>query len=216
MYVKTFPVGVFQCNCTLLIDENTGEAIVIDPGDEGERIADELHKKQCRVKYIIHTHAHIDHIGATKAVKQACGGEICLHRDDLFLYENIAMQGRFLGVQIDEGVLPVDHYLHHGDRLECQNVRTKVLHTPGHTPGSLSFLFENLPVGAQKTNLLFSGDTLFMGSIGRTDLWGGDYDQIIASIKSELLTLPPETVVITGHGPNTTIARERKYNPFLL
>src|SRR4051812_26025829 len=140
MIIKTFPVGAFQCNCTVMIDEKSGDAIVVDPGDEIAKISAELKKQECQVKYIIHTHAHLDHIGATKATKQSFGGEICLHKDDLFLYENIGMQSQLLGMKMDNEVLPIDHYLNHGDVLECTNFKTKVLHTPGHTPGSLSFL----------------------------------------------------------------------------
>ena len=212
MMIKTFPVGAFQCNCTILGDEKTGEAIVIDPGDEAERIIKEIKALGLTVKHIIHTHAHLDHIGGTNRVKSTLGGKIGLHKDDLFLYENIAMQGSFLGMQMDPNVKPVDHYLVHGDVLEWgENKNMEVLHTPGHTPGSLCFFLKN---GLSGQNILFSGDTLFMGSIGRTDLWGGDYDLILSSIKEKLLGLN-NTIVITGHGPQTTIERERKLNPFL-
>ncbi|HBF12747.1 MAG TPA: MBL fold metallo-hydrolase [Deltaproteobacteria bacterium] len=213
MFVKTFPVGAFQCNCTILGDEQTGEAMVIDPGDEGPRIISELQKKSFKVKYIIHTHAHLDHIGATRHLKEQTGGTIGLHKDDLFLYENIAMQGELLGMRVDPKVSPVDHYLQHGDCLDWgDDLTTEVLHTPGHTPGSLTFLMKN---AMANKNLLFAGDTLFMGSIGRTDLWGGDYDLILESIKTKLLPLSEDTVVICGHGPNTTIGQEKKSNPFL-
>lgn len=212
MFVKTFPVGSFQCNCTILGDETTGEAVVIDPGDEAPRILAELEKKSLKVKYILHTHAHLDHIGATRLVQEKTGGKIGLHKDDLFLYENIAMQGQFLGLRIDPQVPPVDHYLEHADVLEWGGTQTKVFHTPGHTPGSITFHMKD--VLSQK-DLLFAGDTLFMGSIGRTDLWGGDYDLILDSIKTKILTLKEDTVVVCGHGPNTTIGQEKKFNPFL-
>jgi glyoxylase-like metal-dependent hydrolase (beta-lactamase superfamily II) len=216
MFIKTFPVGAFQCNCTILGDPKTGDAFIVDPGDEGERIAQMVEQLKFKVRYIIHTHAHLDHIGATKSVKQACGGQICLHREDLFLYENIGMQSEMLGMQLDPDVLPVDQHIDNGDVLECHPAfHSKVLHTPGHTPGSVCFLFENLQSEGKSHNLLFAGDTLFAGSIGRTDLWGGDYDQIIASIKERLLTLSGDTIVICGHGPQTSIAREAKANPFL-
>lgn len=194
-------------------DFDTGEAIVIDPGDEGDRIINELSKQSFLVKYILHTHAHIDHIGATKKVKEATGGKIGLHKDDLFLYENLKMQSDMLGMRVDPEVKPVDHYLIDGDKIEWgKEVRTEVLHTPGHTPGSLSFYFSKLIKGQ---DVLFTGDTLFMGSIGRTDLWGGDYDQIMHSIKTKLITYNPNTIVVCGHGPNTTIGQETKMNPFL-
>ncbi len=213
MILKTFPVGAFQCNCTIIGDETTGEAIVVDPGDDADRILKELNRHNLKLKYLLHTHAHLDHIGATKVVKTKAGGTIGLHKDDLFLYENIAMQGEFLGIQLDPVVAPIDHYLVHNDKIEWgDKQRIEVIHTPGHTPGSLSFVAKNLVNG---TDLVFAGDTLFSGSIGRTDLWGGDYNQIINSIKTRVLTLPDQVTVVCGHGPNTTIGQERKFNPFL-
>lgn len=209
MFIKTFPVGVFQCNCSLIADEESGEALVVDPGDDAEKIVAEITKRKFTVKYIIHTHAHIDHIGATRGVHEGCGGNICLHRDDLPLYDNIVLQAQFLGIKNTEGVLPVKTFLEHGDVFELgKNLRAEALFTPGHTPGSVCFRIE-------KSNLLLSGDTLFLKSIGRTDLWGGDYDQIIASIKEKLFKLPDETLVIPGHGPTTKIGSEKVGNPFL-
>ncbi len=211
MFIKTFPVGAFQCNCTILADRSTGEALVIDPGDEPDKIIKEL--ASFKVKYLLHTHAHIDHIGGTSFVKASCGGRIALHKDDLFLYDNIEMQGQFLGMQTNAPVSPVDHYLIHGDVIEWgEKNRIEVIHTPGHTPGSLSFVSRGLEA---KEELLFAGDTLFLGSIGRTDLWGGDFDQIIHSIKTRLITLPETMPVVCGHGPMTTVGREKKLNPFL-
>lgn len=212
MFIKTLPVGSFQCNCTILGDPKTGEAIVVDPGDEGDRIVKILSEAKLTVKYLVHTHAHIDHILGTRTVKEKCGGHIGLHKEDLFLYDNMEMQGRVLGLQVVQPALPVDHYLVHGDVLEWGNNRMEVIHTPGHTPGSLSFLVREL---IQNQDVLFSGDTLFAGSIGRTDLWGGDYHQIIDSIKSRLLNLEDTVQVVCGHGPMTTIGREKKNNPFL-
>lgn len=210
LIVKTFPVGAFQCNCTIVADIESGTAIVVDPGDEAPLILGELHKVGVKATHLIHTHAHIDHIMATKEVKTATGATIGLHRDDLFLYDNIAMQGEFLGLRGKAEVSPVDHYLEHGDVIDfTKDHRLEVLHTPGHTPGSLCFLLHG------KQNLLFAGDTLFLGSIGRTDLWGGDYGQIIDSIKTKLLTLDGHTPVVCGHGPNTSIGQEKKSNPFL-
>ncbi len=211
MFVKTFPVGSFQCNCTIIGDTDTGDAIVVDPGDEAPRILAELQKNNFKVKYIVHTHAHLDHIGATRALKDATGGTIGLHKEDLFLYENIQMQSEMLGMQLDPVVRPVDHYLVHGDVLEWgKNRKLEVMHTPGHTPGSLCFHTD-----ADGSPLVMAGDTLFMGSIGRTDLWGGDYGQIMDSLQTRLMKLDAGATVICGHGPNTTIGREIKSNPFL-
>jgi len=211
-FIKTFPVGSFGCNCTILGDPETGEAIVVDPGDEGERIVKELSAAGLKAKYLIHTHAHIDHILGTRTVKEKNGGTIGLHKDDLFLYENMEMQGQFLGLQVKQPALAVDHFLTHGDVLEWGSNRIEVIHTPGHTPGSISFLAHQL---LKDQDVLFSGDTLFAGSIGRTDLWGGDYDLIIDSIKTRLLNLKDNVQVVCGHGPVTSIGRERKMNPFL-
>jgi len=206
MFIKTFPVGAFQCNCSIIADMKSGEAMIIDPGDEAEKIIESVKSNNFDVKYIIHTHAHIDHIGATKEVKNKLSGEICLHKDDSYLYENMAMQAKVLGVKMDCDVLPVSKFIEHGDEIECQGgLLAQVLFTPGHTPGSVSFLVDNV---------LFSGDTLFRGSIGRTDLWGGDHNQLIASIREKLLKLPPKTIVIPGHGPQTSVGFEAKRNPF--
>lgn len=212
MFIKTFPVGAFQCNCTIIADPESRDAIVIDPGDEAERILQELATQQITVLYIVHTHAHIDHIGATKKIAQKTDGIICLHKDDLFLYNNMALQAQVLGVDMDCHVLPIQQFIAHGDVLEVSPAfKADVIHTPGHTPGSVCFLIGR----TQGSPLLFAGDTLFQGSIGRTDLWGGDHGQIIASIKEKLLALPAETLVICGHGPQTTIGSEAKHNPFL-
>ena len=217
MFIKSFPVGPFQCNCTIIGDPKSGEAMVIDPGDDAETILNEVKAQGFDVKYLLHTHAHIDHIAATKEVHAGCGGEICLHKGDIPLYENLKMQAEFLGVDLPDGdVLPISKFMEHGDIIECNaNLRSEALFTPGHTPGSMCFLLKGMPMGDKEVPLLLSGDTLFSGSIGRTDLWGGDHPQIIASIKEKLLTLPPETIVIPGHGPQTSIGHEVQSNPFV-
>lgn len=210
MVVTVVPVGALQCNCTILGDPRAGEAIVVDPGDEVDKILAALRKHALRCIAILNTHAHIDHVGANHALKEATGARLMLHEADLPLYDNLRVQAEWLG-----GLMPeprraeVDQHVGHGDRVSAGEVVAEVLHTPGHTPGSLSF---HLP-GAEP--LLLSGDTLFAGSIGRTDLWGGDFDQEIASIRSRLLTLDETTRVIPGHGPETTIGWERRRNPFL-
>lgn len=215
MYFKTFPVGAFQCNCTVIGNPDSGKAIIVDPGDDADAIIRQVKSRGFDVQYLVHTHAHIDHIGATKQVCQELGGTICLHKGDNFLYENMAMQAAVLGLNMDCDVLPVAKSIEHGDVLECDDsLKTQVLFTPGHTPGSVCFLMNDPDLQLDAKSFLFSGDTLFARSIGRTDLWGGDYDQIIASIRERLLVLPPETIVIPGHGPNTTIGQELKHNPF--
>ena len=208
MFITTFPVGAFQCNCTILADDEKGEAIIVDPGDEGEKIIAHVRERGFAVKYLLHTHAHVDHIAATKAVHDACGGIVCLHAGDQPLYDNIQMQADFLGLAIDTALTPVTQNIVHGDVIEAASLKLGVMHTPGHTPGSVCFHLNS-------EKILFTGDTLFMNSIGRTDLWGGDTNQIMASLKERVITVAPETTVICGHGPQTTIGRERQMNPFL-
>ncbi len=208
---RTFPVGLLQCNCTIVADPKTKDAIVIDPGGHAERIVAEIERLGVTVRALIHTHAHLDHIGATHGVKAATAAEVMLHPDDRFLYENVPMQAAPFSFEVFP-VPSIDRELNDGLALSAGSVRAKVLHTPGHTPGSCSFevrLSDEAP-------LLFTGDTLFRGGIGRTDLWGGDMELELASIRTRLFSYPDATPVTPGHGPTTTIGRERKSNPFLL
>jgi glyoxylase-like metal-dependent hydrolase (beta-lactamase superfamily II) len=205
---ETFPVGPLQCNCTILGDPTTGNALVIDPGDDAEGILERLSANGLRAVALVHTHAHFDHVGATRRVAEATKAAIQLHQADLFLYENLEMQGAAFGFSFDP-VLPVTRFLGDGDTIAAGGLEVEVLHTPGHTPGSVCFSL------AGPAPVLFSGDTLFQGSIGRTDLWGGDGRAILRSIKSRLYGLPEDTLVIPGHGPETTIGEERVTNPFV-
>jgi glyoxylase-like metal-dependent hydrolase (beta-lactamase superfamily II) len=208
--VETLPVGVLQCNCTILGDPETGEAIVVDPGDDGERILGALQRHGLRCVAVVNTHAHIDHVGANQKVKEAAGARLMLHDADLPLYDNLQVQSEWMGGLIPVPVrAAVDEHLAHGDRVRAGSLRVEVLHTPGHTPGSLCFHLEG-------GGLLLSGDTLFAGGIGRTDLWGGDHDQELRSIRDRLLSLDDDVRVVPGHGPATTIGRERRGNPFLV
>lgn len=208
MILETFPVGPLQCNCTILGDEATGEAIVIDPGDEIARIHRLLTSRSLKLKQILITHAHIDHIGGALRLKHLTGAPVFLNENDLPLLAMMAQQAAWLGVSTPE-TAPPDEGLSEGRKVGLEGVPARVLHTPGHTQGSICLHFATL-------KMVLAGDTLFAGSIGRTDLPGGDSDQIIASIHSRLLTLPDETRVIPGHGPFTTIGRERSANPFLI
>ena len=214
IYVK-LPVGVLQCNCSIVGDPVTREAIVIDPGDEVERILDLLGRYKLTVRAIISTHAHIDHVGGLARLHHYTGAPVMMHRDDLPLYRGMEAQAAFLGMRAPE-LVEIDHLLKEGDALAWGSFLANVIHTPGHTPGSVSLY---LPKDSGSVTLsnpqLFSGDTLFQGSIGRTDLWGGSFEQIIESIKDKLLQLPDGTIVHPGHGPVTTIAQERESNPFL-
>ena len=208
MIHEIFPVGMLACNCSVLGDESTGDAAVIDPGDEIDKVLEVLAKHHLRVKYIVATHAHIDHVGGIEKRKEASGAAVVMHESDLVLYTNLGVQAEWLGVA-SPGITEVDQFLKEGDSLRCGALNLEVLHTPGHSPGSLSL---HLPGEASR---IFSGDTLFQGSIGRTDLWGGSFDQILRSIHDRLLIFPDETPVYPGHGQPTTIGEERESNPFL-
>lgn len=209
MILERFVVGPFQCNCNVLACEKTQEAIVLDPGDEPEKIVAYLKRQNLKVKYLLHTHAHLDHVGGTCGVQEHSGGEACLHEGDRFLFENLPMQAALFNLPPPpQG--KIDQWIADQDMFAFGNYKLQALHTPGHTPGSMSFLLED-----EAGDQLFSGDTLFARSIGRTDLWGGDYQQIIRSIRNKLLPLDEKTVIHAGHGPDSTIGEEKMGNPFL-
>jgi glyoxylase-like metal-dependent hydrolase (beta-lactamase superfamily II) len=207
LLVESLAVGPLQCNCTILACGDTKQAIVVDPGGDPERILERIRHYDLDVQALVHTHAHLDHIAATRDLKEATGARICLHPDDRWLYDTFAVQAAMFGWRVRE-VLPVDDALAHDQRVQFGKRAVEVLHTPGHTPGSVCFQVPGEP-------LLIAGDTLFEGSIGRTDLPGGDFDAIIRSIQQRLFALEDDTRVITGHGPDTTIGRERRSNPFV-
>lgn len=210
MIVEHFPVAPLGCNCVILGDEETKRAVVVDPGGEASKILARLEELGLSCEAIVHTHTHFDHVGATHELQEATGAPTMLHEADLFLYRGLQMQLDTFGVPLRAPeVAEVDRFLSDGDTVTAGGVEAGVVHTPGHTPGSLSFTIDgDRPV-------LVAGDTLFQGSIGRTDLWGGDLGQILDSIRGRLLTLPDDTLVITGHGPSTTIGAEKRLNPFL-
>ena len=261
----TIPVGMLQCNCSIIGDPLTREALVVDPGDEVTRILDLLGRRRLTVKAIVSTHAHIDHVGGLSKLHQYTGAPVLMHRDDLPLYQAMDMQAAFLGV-LPPDLTEVDQLLKEGDLLRWGSLEAQVIHTPGHTPGSVSLY---LPHDAGKISLtdkdvksqstanadaadgaakagqsdgagkrdsqarkglsemgdsekpeirvpqLLAGDTLFAGSIGRTDLWGGSMEEIMDSLRGKLMQLPDDTIVHPGHGPMTTIGHERETNPFL-
>ena len=207
LIVETLPVGHLQCNCTILGDPVSRKAIVVDPGGDAEMLIERLVELDLQVERIIHTHAHLDHFLASGKMKEATGAKLALHRDDLFLWDMLEDQCRMFGIPFEKPP-PPDQWLEHEEEIDVKGVQGKALHTPGHTPGSMCFLFAN-----QK--LLIAGDTLFQGSIGRTDLWGGDYQQIEKSIQEKLYTLDEETAVITGHGESTNIGHEMRSNSFV-
>jgi hydroxyacylglutathione hydrolase len=201
------PVGLLQCNCSIIGDEASHEAIVIDPGDDIERIVAILTEKKLKVKQIVVTHAHIDHVGGAMKLRKLTGAPVLLNQNDQALLKMLDVQANWIGVATPESV-SIDESVTTGNVISTSNHAGQVLHTPGHTEGSICLYFE-------PEKLLIAGDTLFAGSIGRTDLPGGDYEKIIRSIHENVLTLPDETVVIAGHGPPTTIGEERETNPFL-
>jgi glyoxylase-like metal-dependent hydrolase (beta-lactamase superfamily II) len=212
MIIETLAVGALQCNCTILGCERTREAAVIDPGDDAARIFKILDRHKLALKWLLHTHAHFDHVGATKALQEATGAVVCLHPEDVPLYDNLALQTAYFGFPAPAKA-DVGKWLQDGEALVWGDWSSEVLHTPGHTPGSVTF---HLPTArGSDPPRLFTGDTLFFDSIGRTDLWGGDFPTILRSIRERLLTFDDDTLVIPGHGPATTIGRERRENPFL-
>lgn len=198
---------MLQCNCSIFGDEHSREAIVVDPGDEIEDILAILQKHGLRVKAIVITHAHIDHIGGAQKLKAATAAPVYMNANDQELYDNIDLQAGWLGMPVPEQT-EIDVDAREGQKLLLGPAEFHVLATPGHTQGSISIL---IPA----ENKLVAGDTLFQGSIGRTDLPGGNSRQILRSIHDKLLPLADSVVVIPGHGPNTTIGRERENNPFL-
>lgn len=207
MIHEILPVGLLQCNCSILGDETSREAIVVDPGDDIPRILSVLQKHNLTVKMIVITHAHIDHIAGAARLKALTGAPILYNEKDLPLVKMMDIQAGWLGIPTPHVPLPDDH-LQDNKILSITGLSTQIMHTPGHTEGSVSLY---LP----QQNLLLAGDTLFAGSVGRTDLPGGNSKTLLNSIHSRILTLPDETRVVPGHGPSTTIGDERASNPFL-
>ena len=207
MILETFPVGPLRCNCTILGDEVTHEAIVVDPGDNIPEILSRLQKHGLTLRQIVVTHAHIDHVGGAAQLRKSTGAPVFMNQQDLALLGMMEMQAGWLGVPTPQ-VAPPDASAEDGLSIGLATLPAQVMHTPGHTPGSICLLFPD-------QHLLLAGDTLFAGSIGRTDLPGGDGQQILRSLRERLLVLPDSTRVLPGHGPETTIGEERQSNPFL-
>ena len=205
MIFKTFVVGPLEVNCYILGCERSGEGIVIDPGDDAPEVLEALKDAQLSLKYILNTHGHFDHIGGVKRIKEATGAPFLLHEADLFLVEALTEQAMMFGMEPQESP-EVDGFLNDGDEVDFGSYRVLVVHTPGHSPGGVCF---------HMGDKLFSGDTLFAGSIGRTDLMGGSYEGLIRSVRTRILPLGDEVRVYPGHGPETTIGWEQLYNPFL-
>jgi glyoxylase-like metal-dependent hydrolase (beta-lactamase superfamily II) len=206
--LATIPVGPLSCNCSIVVDEESRRAAVVDPGDDAEEILSALARMDARPVVLLHTHGHFDHIAGARRIHDATGAEIALHPADRFLYDGLQEQGRLFGMAFDAPAA-VDRELSDGEEVPFGGSSIRVLHTPGHSPGSCAFLLESAD------RVLFSGDTLFSGSVGRTDLWGGSFDTLAASIREKLYCLPPELRVVPGHGEETTIGKERASNPFV-
>jgi glyoxylase-like metal-dependent hydrolase (beta-lactamase superfamily II) len=211
MILESFPVGPIQANCVLVGDAEAGELVVIDPGEEAERILERIAATACRCTMVLHTHGHLDHAGGTAALVAglAPGTPIGLHRDEAELYRNLPMQGRMFGLEVEPPPDPT-LWLGHGQKLAVGALELEIRHTPGHSPGGVCFMIHG---GTEPVAVV--GDVIFNGSIGRTDLWGGSFDILERSIRDQLYTLPAETRLITGHGPETTVAHERATNPFV-
>jgi len=222
MIHEVLTVGWLQCNCSILGDPQTREALVLDPGDDVDRVLDVLARHSLTVRLIVSTHAHIDHVGGLQKLHAVTGAPVLMHGDDLDLYRHLDAQAAWLGVR-PPATAQIDQVLREGDTLRWGRFAASVLHTPGHTPGSVSLylppdagkLIARPEVSLADEGKLFAGDTLFAGGIGRTDLWGGSMPQILRSIHEKLLVLPERTLVYPGHGSATTIGEERAENPFL-
>jgi hydroxyacylglutathione hydrolase len=209
VHIETLSVGPLGCNCSILMDAETRRAIVVDPGGDLDVIAERLARLGAGVDAIVHTHTHIDHVGATAGLQRSSGAPARIHEGDRFLYELLPVQAAMLGLP-EPPKAEMEGSLDDGATVKAGAIELSVLHTPGHTPGSVSF-FVKTPEGSY----VLSGDTLFRRGIGRTDLWGGDTRAIMKSLRERLLVLPDDAVVIPGHGPSTTIGEERAGNPFL-
>ncbi|MBF0450391.1 MAG: MBL fold metallo-hydrolase [Candidatus Magnetomorum sp.] len=204
MIIKQLGVGPLMANCIIVGCEETKKAVVIDPGDEVDRILVALSEDQLTVEYILNTHGHFDHVGGNQRLKKITGAPICIHQDDAPMLSHAARSAAAFGMSVENSP-QADQTFVDGDIFSFGTVELKVLHTPGHSPGGVSFY---------TSGVVFVGDTLFAGSIGRTDFPGGSYDQLIASVKNKLFKLDDNTTVYTGHGPETTIGTEKKHNPF--
>jgi len=205
MVIKKLAVGPLEANCYILADEETKEAVVIDPGAEGERILEIIKRDSLKVIYIVNTHAHIDHIGANDILVRRTGASLLIHTADAHLLRDTGLN---VSAMLEEKreFLPPAKLLNEGDEIMVNDFSLQVLHTPGHTPGSICLHTEGK---------IFTGDTLFAGAVGRTDLPGGSLEELKRSIQKKLLTLPDEVVIYPGHGPDTTIGKEKRSNPFI-
>jgi len=203
MVIKKLAVGPLESNCFIIADENTKEVLVIDPGDEPDRILDLINENDYNVKYIVCTHAHFDHVGAVPDLKKETGAKIVIHRDEIEIYKNTGDQAALWGYELDPLPEP-DMFASEGDKLEIGDLIFEIIHTPGHSPGGICLYGEGI---------LITGDTLFAGSVGRTDFYGGNIEKLKSSFK-RLMSLSDEVRVLPGHGPESTIGKEKSDNFF--
>jgi hydroxyacylglutathione hydrolase len=210
MHIEMITVGMFQSNCFVIDCEDTGEAIIIDAGDEGGKILEYVSRRKLEVKEIINTHAHIDHVAALPEVVSSLSAPVSMHRSELVIYRNLEQQAGYFGLSSPQ-VVEIDRFLEQGDEIKFGKLRGEVFHTPGHSPGGISIVFDEAEPPA-----VFVGDVLFKGSIGRTDLFGSDHTQMINTLRDFILALPDDMVVYPGHGETTTVGYEKRTNPFLL
>lgn len=203
MIIRSLVVGPLENNCFIIADENTKDGLVVDPGDEPDRILDLISKNSFNIKYIVCTHAHFDHVGAVPDLKKETGAKIVIHRDELEIYKSTKDQAAIWGYELDPLPEP-DMFVSEGDKIEVGDLRFEILHTPGHSPGGICLYGEGI---------LITGDTLFAGSVGRTDFYGGDMEKLKRSFR-RLLSLSDKIKVLPGHGPETTIGQERTDNFF--
>lgn len=208
MIHEILPVGPLQCNCSVIGDDITHEAMVIDPGDDVDDVLDLVRKHNLQVKQIVITHAHIDHVGGAMKLRATTGAPILLNQNDYALLKMLGAQAAWVGMA-DPGKVDIDRSIGAGDSVAAGSLQADVIHTPGHTEGSICLYF---PADRK----LIAGDTLFAGSIGRTDLPGGSFNKILDSLRGKVLALPDETIIVPGHGPLTTVGEERESNPFLV
>ncbi|RTZ91750.1 MAG: MBL fold metallo-hydrolase [Deltaproteobacteria bacterium] len=206
MILEGFPVGPIQANCYIVGDKATQKGVVIDPGDEAERILGQVQQHGLDVELIFNTHGHFDHVGANKRVKEATGAKIAIHPEDAHYLGKISQSAAVWGMHAEDSP-PPDILLEDGQVIEIGGLKFKVLHTPGHSPGSVSLVMPN-------ADLVFTGDLIFAGSIGRTDFPGGDYNTLIQSVREKIFTLGDDIRILSGHGPVTTVGQEKRYNPF--
>lgn len=207
MIHEIFPVGPLACNCSVIGDEHTHEAMVVDPGDDIENVLSVLERHELRLKMIVITHGHIDHIGGAGKLQQVTGAPVYMNEQDQAQLRLLPIQAAWVGMR-PPGSIKIDQKMRDADKLKVGDLSATVMHTPGHTEGSVCLYFE-------PEKKLIAGDTLFAGSIGRTDLPGGNFDKIMRSLHQRVLALPEDTIVVPGHGPRTTIAEEKETNPFL-